>query len=378
MQFSLRRNTLLIFLAAILVITGCQGVSSNSGNPNPGTPGSSNPGNPGGGGGGNPQSASTFVYLGNNTFFPSPSVFPFRMNPDGTLTATSSIPFTAPRLVSGSSGKFLVGGNGPNLSVTTYTVDPKSGIPQNAVSSSSGNTGLVVGSNVFAGANGNGLNVFSISSGGQLSLVPGSPFDPVNGSFFEKTYLHIHVANSLLFGSFNTVKDSGDVGVFSIGSNGALTRKTDVGFGENPADFDVHPSGRFIYEVCCWDAVDVFSFDSGSGSSTLVQKVPVTDPNGSLVVMGPSGRFLLVRDNGIRVFSIDQASGMLTEISGSPFLAADNSILSFAFDPTGRFLLVMRKNSVTVMNFNAASGTLTSGPSYAVGDNLQTMAFATF
>ena len=46
---------------------------------------------------------------------------------------------------------------------------------------------------------------------------------------------------------------------------------------------------------------------------------------------------------------------------------------------SGRFLVVDGANAVNILSFNADTGALTQvGPTYAVGDNLQTIAFATF
>ena len=276
------------------------------------------------------------------------------------------------------------------------------------------------GSTVFQGNN--GINVYSVSSGGQLSLVPGSPFDAITGTFFEKQYLGLQAVGSLLFGEFNTVKDAGNITVFSIAPNGALTRKGEVGSGQTPPSWAVHPNARFVYEVCCSVGVNVFSFDPDTGSSTLVQQV--SDPSEGEISLDPSAKFLHMHDNGIPVFSIDQGSGKLTEVAGSPFVAGDTSVLATKFAPGGHFLLVKRRNSVTVMAFNTANGTLSQagspfsmpanisglgfdpsgrflvveganavnilsfnadtgaltqvGPTYAVGDNLQTIAFATF
>ena len=121
----------------------------------------------------------------------------------------------------------------------------------------------------------------------------------------------------------------------------------------------------------------VFSFDPNSGSSTLIQSVRQSTEGGSII--DPAGKYLFMLDNGVRAFSIDQSSGKLTEVAGSPFLAADNGIQGFGIDPSGHFLIVEHKNSVNVFAINAATGALTQvGPTYAVGDNLAGVTFATF
>jgi 6-phosphogluconolactonase (cycloisomerase 2 family) len=219
------------------------------------------------------------------------------------------------------------------------------------------------------------LDAYNISSSGQLTLVPGSPFGAANSTVFTNSYEHLQIVGSLLFGSFNTVKDAGDITVFSRAADGALTKIGALGNGNTPFGFVAHPNGRFVYVVNDVNFLDVY--DRNSGSSSPIQSVP--DNSGGFVVVDPSGKFLLMHDNGIREFSIDQGSGKLTELAGSPLLASDNSIRSFDFDPSGHFLVIVRQNTVMAMTFNAATGALTqAGPATTVGENLLGIQFAVF
>ena len=364
----------LSFLAAILIITvaGCGGVSPASPPPgsNAGAPPPPPPPPP-------PPSTSTFVYVNNGSFN---NIFVLKLTSDGTLATEPGSPFSDPNLlVKGQSGNFLLGNSASNH-LTVYSVNTQTGVPQAPVSSANtfGN-GVTDGSVVYTSP-GNGIDANTISSSGQLALVPGSPFDPINGTFFTKSYERLQIVGSLLFGSFNTVKDAGNITVFSRSASGALTRMGEFGNGNSPAGFVIHPSASFAYVLTnAVLSLDVYSIDRNTGAGTRIQSLPHNSPDVGGFALDPAGKFLLMSDNGIREFSVDQSSGKLTEVPGSPFFAADNSIHSFAFDPSGRFLIIARQNTMTVMAFNATTGAFTQvGTATTVGDNLQGIQFAIF
>lgn len=391
-MLSLRcRSTLSLFFAAILIaIIGCGGTGNSASNPstpsNPSNPGG-NPGGTGGGGGGAPQS-STFVYFNNGN--PLKNIFAFKLGSDGTLTAMSGSPFPDPDIIFGQTSKFLVGANtnssafGPSV----YSVNTQTGIPQGSVGHVNDGGGVTDGAVLYVssissnGTNGagGGIDAYSISSTGQLSLVPGSPFDPSPSDvFFRNDYGPSQIVGSFLFASLNTVKDAGDVSVFSRAANGALTRKFGFGNGDSPFGFVIGPSARFAYVTSDVSNLDVYSLDLNADSATRIQQVQIHDQvAGGFAVLDSGGKFLFMRDNGLRVFSIDQSSGKLTEVAGSPFFANDNGIQSFRVDPSGRFLIVEHQNSVNVYSISAAGALAQVGPSYAVGDNLGGITFAIF
>ncbi|HEX4488370.1 MAG TPA: beta-propeller fold lactonase family protein [Terriglobales bacterium] len=98
---------------------------------------------------------------------------------------------------------------------------------------------------------------------------------------------------------------------------------------ENPIATAIDASGRFLYVVDSGQATDenvvsAFSIDPGSGAlspipgaslpvSPLTQSIAI-DPSAQFAYVGLSGT------QGIRAFKIDQNTGALTEISGSPFV----------------------------------------------------------
>lgn len=375
MQIRNCRTLLLSCLAAFLmIIAGCGGNSSSSGN-SPSNPGTPAPGSNPGGGGGNPQS-STFLYvLGNRSGQPQ-STFAFRFNNDGSTAAVAGSPFTNPQEVFTQAGKFLAGHDSSGFKVALYPVDANTGAPQAPVSVSNVTARVAVADVVniysgFPGPSGNdAIDALTIADG-KLTSVPGSPFF-VAGS--ANSFMPLFLTSSLLFADRRTdplAPESGpnqdeDVTVFSRSANGALTRFASVGRVSGSLSVVVHPSTRFIYKLDTGSGadctLDVFSFDAGSGASGLIQQVlfPGCTPRG--VFSDKQGRFLFVMGNspGIRVFSIDQSSGRINEVNGSPFFQTDSSITGISADPSGRFMLLLRTNSFQVAALDANTGNLTA------------------
>src|SRR5262249_1508855 len=74
-------------------------------------------------------------------------------------------------------------------------------------------------------------------------------------------------------------------------------------------------------------------------------------------------RFLLVPVFGgsVYVFSIDAASGALTQVAGSPFSTGGTQVRRLVMDPSGRFAYVANQGTATVtaFRFDGTSGALT-------------------
>ena len=142
------------------------------------------------------------------------------------------------------------------------------------------------------------------------------------------------------------------------------------------------PQGRFLYALtsasqltCSPDATSCpdiwfgatavlgFQIDQQSGALTPVPGSPLVlgqQISGGEVVINPNGRFLYASaGDGLHVFSIDQASGLLTEVPGSPVLPTSDPYLKgighFGFDATGRFMINFGFSYVAVSNFNRAA-----------------------
>ena len=377
------RSTFLSLLAAILIIiiAGCGGMSNSSPSNPASPPGGNSGGNGGGGGGGgNPQS-STFVYVGGTRFGDPENTYVFRFNSDGSTTLVPGSPFTDPQEIYAQSGKFLIGHGSNDGRLSSFPVDANTGAPQavKSIAQSLSRIAVADASNVYAGDFGRrtssgGIDAFSITDG-NLTPIPGSPFGISSGNKFEAVFL----TRSLLFAGRASDSD-GDLTVFSRSSTGALTRFTSLGQSGSFYLAVVHPSARFIYKLdlgSADDTVKAFSFDPNSGASALVQQLSF--PEGvRTMAMDVLGRYLFVPEHGIHVFSIDQSSGKLTEVAGSPFFAGD-TIGDVVPDPTGRFLLVIHGNTFQSAAIDAANGKLTTvAPPVTIAQDIGRTHFAVF
>jgi 6-phosphogluconolactonase (cycloisomerase 2 family) len=172
---------------------------------------------------------------------------------------------------------------------------------------------------------------------------------------------------------------SGDVFAYFINrDNGYLTNVPGDPF---PVDRSVtavavHPSGKWIFatrdEQAAGDGVAVFELQS-NGSLAPATGSPYATENGpEALVVDPTGNYLYVADqNGygnsyIDAFEINQTTGALTPVSGSPFALADPACGSGGLDPTdiidtaGTYVYLADRLADSISGFGiGASGTLT-------------------
>jgi 6-phosphogluconolactonase (cycloisomerase 2 family) len=114
------------------------------------------------------------------------------------------------------------------------------------------------------------------------------------------------------------------------------------------------PQGKFLYiaaeanrtrgGVSGHDEIGAFRINSSNGDLTPVAGSPYIMSEGTgAIAVSPDSKFLYMAQlTGISVFSIDQNSGALTLLPGSPFAPPDsltaNARIALAIDPSGRFL----------------------------------------
>jgi 6-phosphogluconolactonase (cycloisomerase 2 family) len=115
--------------------------------------------------------------------------------------------------------------------------------------------------------------------------------------------------------------------------------------GPSAAALAVHPSGLFVYlaNAAASGTIQTFSVSSIAGVSAGSLSGGASTPTGSKplsVAIEPTGHFLYTANSGsdnVSGFSIDQTSGALTELTGSPFSAGHHPI-SVTADYSGKFL----------------------------------------
>ena len=163
------------------------------------------------------------------------------------------------------------------------------------------------------------------------------------------------------------------VAAYSIRQGGALLGIAGSPFaaGGSPNSVAVVPSGRFVYVAdVIPGGISGFSV-SETGAVTPIPGSPFPAATGTVFVTSdPSGRFLYALNCGsdcsssgagdIEAFTLDQQTGVLTTVAGSPFLAG-NHPYSLAVDPTGHFAYVASADSGEVYAFavDSQSGALT-------------------
>jgi 6-phosphogluconolactonase len=177
--------------------------------------------------------------------------------------------------------------------------------------------------------------------------------------------------------------ESGSIAAYTIdavsGSLSAIVGSPYSTQGNFPVLATVHPSGRFVYAVNgnsflitpVTANVAAFTVDSSTGILSPIAGSPFSTQGTnqanipSLCQIDVHGKFLFVNNSGtdlVAVFSIDQNSGALTQVPGSPFSTGSGSSPSTPVpDPSGKYLYVPNRgtNSVSAFAIDKISGALT-------------------
>lgn len=159
-------------------------------------------------------------------------------------------------------------------------------------------------------------------------------------------------------------------GVFAYtinASTGALTSIGVVTAGRAPWSVSIHPAGRLAYVSDFVDStVSVYAINDTSGALTPVTGSPfAVATGGEPITFEPSGKFAYVGRGSIYAYSVDATTGVLTPITGSPFGVGTN-VLSVGIDPLGKYLYAgsstgpTTAGNVGVYDINPATGALVS------------------
>jgi 6-phosphogluconolactonase (cycloisomerase 2 family) len=217
-----------------------------------------------------------------------------------------------------------------------------------------------------ANSTSNNISGYTINSAtGALTAMNGSPFQAGNDTravAVDPTGKFLYAANAT----------SNDVSAYIINATtGVLTQITGSPFalpsGANvPQSIAVDPATKFVFVGSSAAAnVSAFTINSATGTLTEVPGSPFANPGGSNygIVVDPSDRFVYVANDsstGVSAYTITAGTGALTMIAGSPYSAGAGA-LSVAVDPSGRFLYLpdLGSNSVFMFAINSSSGALT-------------------
>ncbi len=182
-------------------------------------------------------------------------------------------------------------------------------------------------------------------------------------------------------------------------ANGELNKVPGSPFdvkGRAPFSIVFHPSGRFLYMAHRYAGVGAYTFDSETGAVTPLPDSPYpAQSHPRSVVLHPSSRFLYAMNaysNSISIFRLDQKTGALTEISGSPITVGEMGQIDYlaqlmqdvpdsagglpyhmTLDPQGRFAFVVNAASanISVFRLGAEDGHLSEveGSPFVTGFN---------
>jgi 6-phosphogluconolactonase (cycloisomerase 2 family) len=251
--------------------------------------------------------------------------------------------------------------------VVAYSVNPATGALRTVetVQLPSDNFGIVVHpSNKFLYIpDGSQILAYSIAPNGLLQGVAGSPFALPGGSALKFT------PNGKFAYTNNGIEYSVNV------TTGALTEIGSATVGNVPFDVTLTPAGKFLYVPNFNDnTISAFSVNQATGALTAITGSPFSDGDigPAAVVVSPNSKYLFVANASTgnagsnSVFSINSTTGALTAITGSPFpgSGAGNAI---AVDPTGHFLYVA-STGIDAYSINQTTGALTaiSGSPYSI------------
>jgi 6-phosphogluconolactonase len=299
-------------------------------------------------------------------------------------------PVTSPSFIAlDTTKKFLYSGNESGAgSASAFSVNSQSGALQFINSVGAGGQPAHVAIHpsgrflLTANYTGGTVAVFSIQSDGSLATNPQiiAHFGALGPNAGRQEAPHPHMMLPDSTGKFVLVNDLGlDVTIvysFDTGS-GKMTEVNRIAAtpGDGPRHLAWHPNGKVVYSINeLGNVINVYQWD-GSGNLTPIQLDFSTLPAGFLgtsgageVLVDAAGKFLYGSNRGsdnIVICSIDPASFQLTTV-GYVHTQGETP-RHFNFDPTGNFIHVANQNSANIVTFKVdkTSGMLTPAGLYA-------------
>ena len=217
----------------------------------------------------------------------------------------------------------------------------------------------------------NSVSAYALDdSTGMLTEVRGSPF----ATGIQPAGVAVDRSNRFLYVANNFFGSAGNLSAYAIdGTTGALTPLQGSPFQtaiELPHGLATEPSGRFLYVTNYTGSTEVYAIDATTGELAAIAGSPFSGTSGSYSFpsVDPSGRFLFDTASTsppeaqglVFVSSIDPASGALTPVPGSPFLAGRFTI-GVGADASSRFVYAANKWSgdISAFTLDATTGGLT-------------------
>lgn len=326
-----------------------------------------------------------FLYIPN---FQDATISAFTVNQTtGALTPVTGSPFAAGdagpgAVVVSPNGKFLfcanfsIGNTGSisvfSITATTGALTPITGSPFTGSGPANGIGINPAGTFLYVAAN--GVDAYSINqTTGALTAVSGAPYTTPAAPFgvtVDPTGKFLYAS---IFGNLTNSQTAPDVITYSInGTTGALTELSAQGVGGNQGEAMAIATGtkavtytpKFAYVTNQTDkTISEYSINDTTGALTAVTGSPIADNDGPFsVVATPSGAFVYTANtnNSVSEYSVNQTTGALTLVSGSP-LTGLGGVVALAVDPTSSYVLVVDgpNQVIDTYTINQATGALT-------------------
>jgi 6-phosphogluconolactonase len=175
-----------------------------------------------------------------------------------------------------------------------------------------------------------------------------------NGIALLPSKKYLYAVNSL----------SNTISIFSVASDGTLTldsTSTQAG-GSGPNSAVIDPSGKYLLVTNSLSAsVSVFSIDPGSGALTLTGPAVFANADPAEILMTPSGNFVYVSNPGIGTITIFSFSnGVLTQLPSLSPVRSGAGATGMAFDSGGRFLYVANSSAVNMPPYTVTTGNISA------------------
>lgn len=292
----------------------------------------------------------------------------YTINSDGTLSLASGSPFSMPS------------GFPASAYISSITVDP------------AGNALYAVdtGDNLIAAykVNSQTGSLTAISNGFQTGALP---VQAIVDSLGQNVYVTEDID------SFSDQNQYAGISAYAIDSSSASLSPLSnspftLPYNSQPIGIVSDPTGRFVYAAMSnSNAIAGFTRATANGglspmpgSPFVTEQVQFTTQTYYLV-MHPSGKFLFalnLNGHNISAFAIDQNSGELTPVTGSPFPPQDlpdnsNHVPTtqgpMAIDPSGKLLYVLcTEPLIAAYKINLTTGALTvaGGSPFPVSENV--------
>ena len=309
-------------------------------------------------------------------------------NTSGAMTAIPGGPFgtgSPQHLAVSPNGKFVYTANRDNSNtVGEFSINLATGVPTSVGTAPSGSSplGVVVdpsGRFVYtSGINTNSVFAYKINpQTGVLTTVKGSPFAGVG----SPSGLAVDPTGRYLMAAEACCANTAGIFVYVINpKTGALKAVAGSPFlppanTAEPGAVTVDPTGRFVYVTNNGSfgntGITAYTIAAANGKLQLTGGLlPGSNTSPAIVATDVVGKYVYMTETATTTsaFTIDNATGALTKMSGSPFVGT-GLMQGVVAEASGRFLYISNGTNVIGYSINPSTGFITALPSspYAVG-----------